>query len=154
MTDYRRMIYNAALKLTGFGKRTAMHLGIHYLAEFFDCDRDKIDDAAFIEQIMIDATKLSGATMIRPFFHQFSPQGVSGIIVIAESHFAIHTWPEHGYTAVDLFSCSDFDYKAALNHIRITIGAQYHTVAQVRRGIRTENGGALPSEWKEIDLEQ
>ncbi len=130
-----------------------MHLGTHYLAEFFECDCVKIDDAAFIEKIMIDATKLSGAAMIRPFFHQFSPQGVSGVIVIAESHFAIHTWPEHGYTAVDLFSCSDFDYKAALNHIRITIGARNYTIARVRRGIISENNRPHPAEWKEIDLE-
>ncbi len=130
-----------------------MHLGIHYLAEFFDCNRAKINDAAFIEQIMIDATKLSGATIIRPFFHQFSPQGVSGVIIIAESHFAIHTWPEHGYTAVDLFSCTDFDYKGALNHIRTNIGARHHTVAQVRRGILSENGGPQPAEWNEIDME-
>ncbi len=129
-----------------------MHLGIHYLAEFFDCDRTKIDDAAFLEQAMIDATKLSGATIIQPLFHQFSPHGVSGVIVIAESHFAIHTWPEHGYTAVDLFSCSNFDYKAALNHIRITIRAKHHTITQVRRGIHTDSGEALPVEWKNIDL--
>lgn len=129
-----------------------MHLGIHYLAEFFDCDRATIDDAALIEKVMIDATRLSGATMIKPFFHQFSPQGVSGVIVIAESHFAIHTWPEHGYTAVDLFSCSDFDYKAALNHIRITIGAAHYTVAQVRRGLISGSGGGHPAEWKEIDI--
>ena len=130
-----------------------MHLGIHYLAEFFDCDRKKIDDALFIEGLMIDATKLSGATIIRPFFHQFSPQGVSGVIVIAESHFAIHTWPEHGYTAVDLFSCSNFNYKAALNHIRITIGARYFNVAQVRRGILSENGEPQPAEWNVINIE-
>ncbi|HOT47175.1 MAG TPA: adenosylmethionine decarboxylase [Spirochaetota bacterium] len=130
-----------------------MHLGTHYLAEFFNCDRARIDDAAFIEQIMIDATKLSGATMIRPFFHQFSPQGVSGVIVIAESHFAIHTWPEHSYAAVDLFSCSDFNYKAALNHIRTTIGARHYTVAQVRRGILSGNGGPNPAEWDTVDIE-
>jgi S-adenosylmethionine decarboxylase len=130
-----------------------MHLGIHYLAEFFECDRAIIDDVAFIEKILIDATKLSGATMIKPFFHQFSPQGVSGVVVIAESHFAIHTWPEHGYTAVDLFSCSDFDYKAALNHIRITIGARHHSVALVRRGIFSKNNEPHPAEWDEIDIE-
>ena len=129
-----------------------MHLGIHYLAEFFDCDRAKIDDAALIEKVMIDAANLSAATIIRPFFHQFSPQGVSGVIVIAESHFAIHTWPEHGYTAVDLFSCSDFDCKAALNHIRITIGAKYCTMAQVRRGILTDSGEGSPAAWEDIDM--
>src|SRR4030042_570390 len=93
-----------------------MSLGKHYLAEFFDCDRLKINDITFIERVLIEATGLCGAQMIMPFFHQFSPQGISGVIVIAESHFAIHTWPEHGYAAVDLFSCSDFDFKTAMRH--------------------------------------
>jgi S-adenosylmethionine decarboxylase len=128
-------------------------LGIHYLAEFFDCNRAKIDDAAYIERIMLEATELSGARMIKPFFHQFSPQGVSGVIVIAESHFAIHTWPEHGYAAVDLFSCADFDYKSALNHIRERIEARHHFVAQVKRGVSADTEGVHPSEWKEISIE-
>jgi S-adenosylmethionine decarboxylase len=129
-----------------------MTLGTHYLAEFFGCDRTKIDDIAFIERIMVEATQLSGAQMIKPFFHQFSPQGISGVVVIAESHFAIHTWPEHGYAAVDLFSCAEFDFKKALNHIREQIGAQQHSVAQVRRGILSEGNSPMPSEWEEVNI--
>lgn len=129
-----------------------MHLGMHYLAEFFNCDKLKINDASFIEKLMIEATNLSGAHIIKPFFHQFSPQGISGVIVIAESHIAIHTWPEHCYAAVDLFSCANFDYKTALNHIRKKIDAQYHYVAQVKRGILPDCLGPQPSEWEEIEI--
>ena len=129
-----------------------MNLGTHYLAEFFNCDRSKINDIAFIERIMIEATELSGARMIKPLFHHFSPQGISGVIVIAESHFAIHTWPEHGYAAVDLFSCSDFDYKTAMNHIGKNISAQFHSVALVRRGILTDSHEPKPAEWEEVDI--
>jgi len=131
-----------------------MNLGTHYLAEFYECDRTRIDNISFIEKIMIEATELSGASIIKPFFHQFSPQGISGVIVIAESHFAIHTWPEHGYAAVDLFSCADFDFKAALNHIRIQIDARYHSVAEVRRGIISDRSGPNPAEWKRIVIEK
>ena len=130
-----------------------MNLGTHYLAEFFDCNRQIINDVSLIEHIMIEATKRSGARIIKPFFHQFNPQGISGVIVIAESHFAIHTWPEHGYTAVDLFSCADFDYKSALNHIRINIGAGYYSVALIRRGILPDSKGFHRAEWEEIEIE-
>lgn len=130
-----------------------MNLGTHYLAEFFNCDRSKIDDMAFIERVMIEATELSGGRMIKPFFHQFSPQGISGVIVIAESHFAIHTWPEHGYAAVDLFSCSDFDFKTAMRHIGKNIDARFHSVALVRRGVLAGGHEPKPAEWEEVDID-
>ena len=130
-----------------------MNLGTHYLAEFFNCDRSKINDMAFIERIMIEATELSGARMIKHLFHQFSPQGISGVIVIAESHFAIHTWPEHGYAAVDLFSCSDFDYKTAMNHIRKNIDSQFHSVALVRRGIFNDSEEPHQAEWEDANID-
>ena|SRR5271157_4661859 len=129
-----------------------MALGAHYLAEFHHCDRGKINDLAFLERVMIEATKLSGANILTHFFHQFNPQGISGVIVIAESHFAIHTWPEHGYAAVDLFSCADFDYKAALNHIRINIEAGYHSISLARRGMISATGDPHPCEWTNIDI--
>jgi S-adenosylmethionine decarboxylase len=130
-----------------------MNLGTHYLAEFFNCDREIIDDIARIERIMIEATERAGAHMIKPFFHQFSPQGISGVIVIAESHFAIHTWPEHGYAAVDLFSCADFDYKSALNHIRKNIGAGHYSVELMRRGILPDQDGFHRAECESTDIE-
>lgn len=130
-----------------------MNLGTHYLAEFFNCDRQKINDIAHIERIMIEATERSGARMIKPFFHQFNPHGISGVIVIAESHFAIHTWPEHGYAAVDLFSCADFDYKSALKHIRVSIGAEYYSVELIRRGILPDHKGFHRAEWESLDIE-
>jgi S-adenosylmethionine decarboxylase proenzyme len=130
-----------------------MNLGTHYLAEFFDCDRHIINDISLIERIMIEATERSGAHMIKTFFHQFNPQGISGVIVIAESHFAIHTWPEHGYAAVDLFSCAEFNYKDALNHIRTGIGAGYHSVTLARRGILPDRDGFHPAAWENIDIE-
>ncbi len=129
-----------------------MSLGTHYLAEFSQCDRAKINDLAFIEKIMIEATKLSGASILKHFFHQFSPQGISGVIVITESHFAIHTWPEHGYVAVDLFSCAELDYNAALNHIKQNIGAEYHSVSLARRGMITNTGHPYPFKLENIDL--
>ncbi|WNJ19571.1 adenosylmethionine decarboxylase [Pontibacter sp. G13] len=80
-------------------------LGRHVLVELYDCDPVLLDDVAAIEQLMIEATDAAEATIIDASFHHFSPIGVSGVVVIQESHLAIHTWPESGYAAVDLFTC-------------------------------------------------
>ena len=82
-------------------------LGRQILVEFYDCDSNSINDVEFIEQSMLSATKKAQATIISHNFHKFSPYGVSGVIVIAESHVTIHTWPEYNYAAVDIFTCGD-----------------------------------------------
>jgi S-adenosylmethionine decarboxylase len=82
-------------------------LGKQILVEFYDCDQSKINDVSYIENSVIQATKASNATIISHNFHKFSPYGVSGVVVIAESHVAIHTWPEYNYAAVDIFTCGD-----------------------------------------------
>lgn len=82
-------------------------LGRQILVEFYDCDSPSINDVKFIEEAMLNATKAANATIISHNFHKFSPYGVSGVVVIAESHVAIHTWPEYNYAAVDIFTCGD-----------------------------------------------
>ncbi len=82
-------------------------LGRHILVEFHGCSAEVLNDVPRIEQSMITAAKQSGATIISSVFHHFSPFGVSGVVVIQESHLAIHTWPEYRYAAVDLFTCGD-----------------------------------------------
>lgn len=82
-------------------------LGRQILVEYYDCNSDKLDDVSFIEMALLEATRASRATIITHNFHKFSPHGVSGVIVIAESHVAIHTWPEYSYAAVDVFTCGE-----------------------------------------------
>jgi S-adenosylmethionine decarboxylase len=77
----------------------------HYLLEFYGVSAKDLDDIALIESRMIQAVKESGASYLNHYFHKFAPQGVSGVIVIAESHISIHTWPEVGYAALDVFTC-------------------------------------------------
>ena len=80
-------------------------LGKHLLLELNDCDPKLLNDIGFIKEIMLAAARESGATVLGESFHQFSPQGVSGVIIIAESHLTVHTWPEHGYAGADIFTC-------------------------------------------------
>lgn len=82
-------------------------LGRQILVEFYDCDQSKLNDVSYVETSLIQAAKASHATLISHNFHKFSPYGISGVVVIAESHIAIHTWPEYNYAAVDIFTCGD-----------------------------------------------
>lgn len=82
-------------------------LGRQILVEFYDCDRAIMNDESQIREIMLEGVRRSKATIVTDTFHTFSPHGVSGVVVIAESHVAIHTWPEYGYAAVDVFTCGE-----------------------------------------------
>lgn len=85
-----------------------MHaLGRHMLLELFECNSEAINNLEFVKEVMIEAAKRAQATIVDTVFHEFNPCGISGVVVIAESHLSIHTWPEYCYAAVDIFSCGD-----------------------------------------------
>lgn len=94
-------------------------LGRHITIEYYDCAPDVLLDKDRVETILLKAAKESGATIISSSFHQFEPQGVSGVVIIAESHFTVHAWPEHDYAAVDIFTCADnIDLDTAIHSIK------------------------------------
>ena len=82
-------------------------LGRHILVEYYNCDENILNDHKLIEELMVNAAKVAKATVVESVFHMFNPYGVSGAVVISESHLTIHTWPEYGYASVDLFTCGD-----------------------------------------------
>jgi S-adenosylmethionine decarboxylase proenzyme len=111
-------------------------LGRHLLCEYHGCDRGLLNDAEAIRTALVVAVTKSGATPLHEVVHAFSPHGVTGVIVIAESHFAIHTWPEHGFAAVDLFTCGDqVDPYLAFEYLRAALHAETHSVVEIRRGL-------------------
>ncbi|MGM0607610.1 MAG: adenosylmethionine decarboxylase [Candidatus Muiribacteriota bacterium] len=110
-------------------------LGKHVMLELFDCDRSVLNSKDEIEEHMLMAAKKAGATIIQTAFHQFNPQGVSGFVVIAESHLAIHTWPEYGYAAVDVFTCGNtVDTFTAYRYLKEKFGAQIVKTYELKRG--------------------
>ncbi len=110
-------------------------LGLHILMEFNDCSIKALDDLEELEVTMIDAAKASKATVIKSVFHQFSPQGVTGVVVVAESHLAIHTWPENGYAAVDFFTCNlSMDYMKTYDFLVDKLKSNNHSFQSVKRG--------------------
>lgn len=103
--------------------------------EFNDCSIKALDDLEELEVTMIDAAKASKATVIKSVFHQFSPQGVTGVVVVAESHLAIHTWPENGYAAVDFFTCNlSMDYMKTYDFLVDKLKSNNHSFQSVKRG--------------------
>jgi S-adenosylmethionine decarboxylase proenzyme len=81
--------------------------GLHLIVELVNCNVEKLDNIEFITEAMLDAAEFSGATILHQHFYKFTPQGVSGALILAESHLTIHTWPEHKYAALDFFSCGN-----------------------------------------------
>ncbi|MCL6581004.1 MAG: adenosylmethionine decarboxylase [Firmicutes bacterium] len=111
-------------------------LGRHVLAEMYGCDAGALDSVEMVRQIMVDAATKAGAEIREVAFHKFSPQGVSGVVVISESHLAIHTWPEYGYAAVDVFTCGEkVDPWEALNAIADAFRSQQVTASEMKRGV-------------------
>ena len=111
-------------------------LGRHVLAEFYGCSPDILNDTAQIEEIMVNAALEAGAEIREVVFHEFTPQGVSGVVVISESHLAIHTWPEYGYAAVDVFTCgTTVDPWVSCYFLKKQFTAERMAAKEIKRGI-------------------
>ena len=111
-------------------------LGKHLLLELNGCDHKLLNDISFIKETMLAAAKESGATILGESFHQFSPQGVSGVIIIAESHLTVHTWPEHGYAGADIFTCGTrVKPEKAAEVIIAKLKPRTHSIIQMERWI-------------------
>ncbi len=111
-------------------------LGKHLLLELKDCDRESLNDLSFLKSTMLKAARECGAKVLGQSFHVFKPQGVSGVVTIAESHLFIHTWPEYGYAGADIFSCGDAVQPEKAAAILIEkLGAKKHSITEIPRGV-------------------
>ena len=110
-------------------------LGWHHLVELYGCEVAALDDLPHIEAALIAAARAAGATVLDARFHKFAPQGVSGVVLIAESHLSVHTWPEHAYAAVDLFTCGvTLDAEPAVALLQAALGATTVSRQAIPRG--------------------
>ena len=111
-------------------------LGRHLLLELRECNIAVLDDLEYLENALVSAAKEAGATVIDESFHQFAPQGVSGVVLIAESHLSLHTWPEHAYAAVDIFTCgTTVKIEVAADLLIKKLGSRDPSVLEVKRGM-------------------
>lgn len=110
-------------------------LGRHWIVEYKECEPTNLKDPVVIESFLQQAAKIMGATIVQSNFHHFSPLGVSGVVVIMESHLTIHTWPEFGYAAVDIFTCGKMDTQLAVDFLFEKLKAKYKVTQLLHRGI-------------------
>ncbi|MFQ5881110.1 MAG: adenosylmethionine decarboxylase [Candidatus Methylomirabilales bacterium] len=119
-------------------------LGRHLLIELYGCDPELLKKVDAVKEIMVAAARACKATLVDVAFHEFKPFGVSGVVVIAESHLSIHTWPEYRYAAVDIFTCGEtIKPEVAVQHIAARFHCSSPSIVEVKRGI-IPGTGPLP----------
>ncbi len=115
--------------------------GTHIVCELSGCKPELLTDVDGVRSVMEAAAKEANAEILKVAFHRFQPQGVSGVVVIQESHLSIHTWPESGYAAVDFYTCGDHtDPWRACEYAAKKLGATSMLTTEVKRGIASTNG--------------
>lgn len=110
-------------------------LGTHLILDAWDCPKSWLDDVSRVEEAITKSLEAGRATLIQMVSHKFSPQGVTATATLAESHIAVHTWPEHGYFAADIFYCGSLNPHVSINPLVETLGAKCHRVREVIRGV-------------------
>lgn len=117
-------------------KKLKRVLGIHTIIEFYGCSSTAISDSRKVEQAFLEAARLSKAHIVDSNFHYFTPHGVSGVVIIAESHFSVHTWPEFKYAAIDFFSCSSsIDIDIATDYLKKVFLPKDVKISVIKRGL-------------------
>ncbi len=110
------------------------YLGRHIILELNECPESLLVDCPRIQSLMEGAAREMGATIVESRFHHFSPLGVSGVVIIMESHLTVHTWPEYRYAAVDIFTCGDIDLERGTDFLVREFGAQEVKIESLDRG--------------------
>jgi S-adenosylmethionine decarboxylase len=109
----------------------------HYLVELWDANAEKLNSVPEAREILVEAARQARVTVLHSAFHRFNPVGVSGVVVIAESHITIHTWPEERYAAADIFTCGDHAMpEVAAQYLAKAFESQHVDVTRVVRGIK------------------
>lgn len=119
-------------------------IGFHYVVEAAGCDAEILGDAGKIREIFLKAAEVSNMEVKSSYFFKFSPTGVSGVVIVAESHISVHTWPERGYAALDVYTCGEkANPEKAVDYILEQFGAKYAHVSEIKRGIAEEDEGTF-----------
>ena len=105
----------------------------HILFDLEGCDADLLDDYRFVRNTLFHAAILSNSRILKIDFHQFTPQGVTGFALLADSHISIHTWPEKGEAAVDIFTCGDAEPRIGCDVLILQLKNEHHTLSYIER---------------------
>ena len=137
--------------------------GTHILCELWGCSVPFLNEVDPIQELMLQAASLAQARVVNALFHQFAPQGVTGVVVLEESHLSIHTWPETAYVAVDIYTCGSCLPEKAIEYLEQSFVPERVEILRVNRGnstgqsmtietadLRRHSLSSLPSENLEV----
>ena len=111
------------------------NIGYQILIDLYECDYEKMEDLEYIKNMMKGLSKILGTTIKNEAFYKFSPYGISGVLIIAESHLAIHTWPEYKYAGIDLFTCAKkLNTKKAVEFLCQSLNVEKYEIKEISRG--------------------
>jgi len=121
------------------------------LVELKDCNAEVLKDLEQVKDALVSAAKAASATIIEVSFHEFNPFGISGMVVIAESHLSIHTWPEYSYAAVDIFTCGDIiKPETAAAYLIERFQSKNPSIVEMKRGLISTSNQKLPHKVEDI----
>ncbi|XEC94718.1 adenosylmethionine decarboxylase [Paenibacillus tarimensis] len=109
-------------------------LGRHLIVDLWECNPDLISTSETLKQLMVEAALHSGADIREVIFHQFEPVGVSGVVVISESHLSVHSFPEHRYVSLDVYTCGGMNPHVSMSFLKDRLGAGRYECIEVIRG--------------------
>ena len=122
--------------------------GSQVILDLYECGTSHLDDLPWVEQTLINAARVAGATIVQTVFHKFAPWGISGVVVISESHLAIHIWPENRYAAIDIFTCGE--------SVRIDVASAFLKRAfRARRSVKrsfARGDRTIPGDWPTAEI--
>jgi S-adenosylmethionine decarboxylase len=125
------------------------------LVELRECNSKILSDLKKVQDVLITAAKVAEATIVEVAFHEFNPFGVSGMVIIVESHLSIHTWPEYDYAAVDIFTCGDIlKPEKAVTYLIEKFQSKNPSVVELKRGILSTMDKKLPHKIDVKDLDE
>ncbi len=108
-------------------------MGKHYLLNLYGCNFERLNDENYLRDLIENAAECSGATVLETISKKFNPQGITAICLLSESHISIHTWPERGEAAVDIFTCGQCNPKIGCDIIIQQLMAGNHTLSYIDR---------------------
>jgi S-adenosylmethionine decarboxylase proenzyme len=137
----------AAVPATQSAGNHAAH-GSQVILDLYECETSHLDDLPWVEGALVNAARVAGATIVQTVFHKFAPWGISGVVVISESHLAIHIWPENRYAAIDIFTCGEsVRIDVASTFLKRAFRARRSVKRSFTRGDRTTAG-----EWPPVEI--
>lgn len=109
-------------------------VGVHVIADLHGCPFDLINDSAYVEKVMTEAASVSDVTILDAHFREFTPQGVTGVLLLSESHMSFHSWPELNLATVDFFTCGRVDPAVAIDHLKKNFQSRVVKINRLLRG--------------------